>query len=701
MNDKNLVIKKSLGLMDDLQLGVGKVEQCRSGQTVAGYPVHAYAPVSEEVALRVLDPKYRLAVVVNDEISTYYAYTLADVPGIKSDVAPGCWARIVIGNAETALYNKFYSFKKGNTLSYATDALYDESTNLWYVWQGQLPKIVPPGSTVLSTGGEGDGAWKSVMDASLRSLLASKEGASNIGYKYPVAESSTRTVQSKLSERISILDLGGVLDGVTDDTDAFVKATAVCDTLKVKLWLPAGKCRLTRPVQSPVCGIVGDGHTTSVLLVDVPNATADMYALTYGKVDEWGNSYGKISDIQIRVKDEQSAINLIKMNTTSRGAIMRDCTLHTGAGWCVTLEMCFYYNFDNVVFEGRYIDKNNITPNNELKGGAVRCINTEINNIHFNYCDIRFLRTVFSGTELFKGSNTIKVSNCAIESIGDNVGNVNGWFVDFDCVYFEAIGLNKHKTEALPCCLLSVGVGVSNFNNCLINLGDSRKDKPVFSGIIGRISLRRTQMNVGGRTAPIVEPISYSTRSLLESDDSSCLPPHVADSLGSQWVGGYRGADATVSPVIAASDVALNTFKFQAQPKLNIFSYNDQTVGYINFRTDIPVLVMVRATGVVVVDNSPKFIEFVTSIKFVDGKQVGISTSVIANGASTLAGFTPGNGCTMSEYRTDTTNSIRSFYLKVGQIYGGATAVDILLDFEVSLRFNDRSRSVRGVVSIY
>ncbi|MEW2737899.1 hypothetical protein [Providencia sp. PROV130] len=436
-------------------------------------------------------------------------------------------------------------------------------------------------------------------------------------------------------------------------------------------------------------------------VVNIPDATEDTFAITYGAVNEYSNSYGKIHDIKVTVKDESSSVSLIKVNTTSRGAIMQDCTLHVGAGWCVTMEACFYYNYQNVTFEGRYIPKDEITAENELKGGAIRCVGTEINNIHFNNCDIRFLKTVFKGTGQFVGSNSLKVANAAIESIGDNLGNIYGWYVDFDCMYFEGIGLNKHNTDSLRYCFLGTGVGTANFNNCLINLGGTRKDKPIFSGTIGRVSLVRTQMNTSGRTAPIMEPITYSTRSMLEVDNSSCLPPSVVDSLGSQWVGGYRGEGATISPVVSASDIALNTFKFRMRPRIKINSYNNQLIGYVNFSTSIPVIVSIRVAGTIVAENTPKAVEFITYIKFVNGEQVGRSVSVITNGAPDLVGFNPQNGCTMSTYRTSEANNIRSFYLRVADLIGSSTQVDVFLDCEVSLIFESRDTRTSGVVSEY
>ncbi|MDU1755077.1 MAG: phage tail fiber protein, partial [Citrobacter sp.] len=81
-------------------------------------------------------------------------------------------------------YNTKRSFELGNTLDYPNDILLQESTGEWFRWDGTLPKVVPPDSTPESSGGIGSGKWLSVGDASLRSDLASSNGASFIGDKY-------------------------------------------------------------------------------------------------------------------------------------------------------------------------------------------------------------------------------------------------------------------------------------------------------------------------------------------------------------------------------------------------------------------------------------------------------------------------------------------------------------------------------------
>ena len=76
------------------------------------------------------------------------------------------------------------TFQDGATLTSPNQILKDTTDGEYYRWDGSfLPsgKFVPNGSTPGTTGGFGVGAWISVGDSTLRALLASVNGATQIG----------------------------------------------------------------------------------------------------------------------------------------------------------------------------------------------------------------------------------------------------------------------------------------------------------------------------------------------------------------------------------------------------------------------------------------------------------------------------------------------------------------------------------------
>lgn len=142
--------------------------------------------------------------------------------------------------AEEAIRNYGYitmdSFEDGATLTLPNQTLRYKATGEYYRWDGEFPKVVPAGSTPDSTGEVKSGAWVSVGDASLRSNLASDDGAGLVGFKSPLANSIKRTLHDKNNDLVSVKDFGVVGDGVTDDTAAF---QAAIDSKK-SLYIPDG-----------------------------------------------------------------------------------------------------------------------------------------------------------------------------------------------------------------------------------------------------------------------------------------------------------------------------------------------------------------------------------------------------------------------------------------------------------------------------
>ena len=170
-----------------------------------------------------------------DEVVTSDAHYYTDRFGVRRWTIAGFQH-----TAEEAIRNYGYitmdRFEDGATLTLPNQVLRYEATGEYYRWDGDFPKIVPAGSTPDSTGKVKLGAWVSVGDASLRSNLASDDGAGLVGFKSLLANSIKRTLHDKNNDLVSVKDFGAVGDGVTDDTAAF---QAAIDSKK-SLYIPDG-----------------------------------------------------------------------------------------------------------------------------------------------------------------------------------------------------------------------------------------------------------------------------------------------------------------------------------------------------------------------------------------------------------------------------------------------------------------------------
>lgn len=103
------------------------------------------------------------------------------------------------------------SFNSGATLNVKNELL--THTTGKYRWDGELPKIVPAGSTPDSTGGIKSEGWVSVGEASLRTQLYSPIGTELIG-------SPHSGTLAQMLPWVTPEQFGAVGDGVTDDIAA-------------------------------------------------------------------------------------------------------------------------------------------------------------------------------------------------------------------------------------------------------------------------------------------------------------------------------------------------------------------------------------------------------------------------------------------------------------------------------------------------
>lgn len=142
------------------------------------------------------------------------------------------------------------SFQAGATLTLPNQILKDTASGEYYRWDGALPKVVPAGSTPATTGGTGVGAWVSVGDSALRSMLSNTSNAAYgdalVGVKQPFDGSVGRTQHDVNADMVSVQDFGAIPDfdrtsnTGTDNTAAFQAALDYCKASKKALFIPSG-----------------------------------------------------------------------------------------------------------------------------------------------------------------------------------------------------------------------------------------------------------------------------------------------------------------------------------------------------------------------------------------------------------------------------------------------------------------------------
>lgn len=98
------IVTKSLGMMEDLEVGINKVTQVRNQIAVTGNRVYIPVPVDSDLALANIDvSKYTYAIKVLGLNQTYYVYDATAISGdVASVTGTGYW--IAVGLAELQSY---------------------------------------------------------------------------------------------------------------------------------------------------------------------------------------------------------------------------------------------------------------------------------------------------------------------------------------------------------------------------------------------------------------------------------------------------------------------------------------------------------------------------------------------------------------------------------------------------------------------
>lgn len=196
-----------------------------------------------------------------DEFVTSMGWTYTDRFGVKHYTIEGInhLAQEVMSAFGYITLNGV-TFTTGATINQPNEVLFNEEDNSYYKWTGPFasgPKVVPPNSTPLTSGGIGPGKWLNVGDTVLRSDLAKPTGAGMVGVDgggsvqdiingiKPIRYRAY-SVSERLDAMLTTSSMGAAGDGVTDDTAAVQLAinTIANFTRSASLYID-GRCKIT------------------------------------------------------------------------------------------------------------------------------------------------------------------------------------------------------------------------------------------------------------------------------------------------------------------------------------------------------------------------------------------------------------------------------------------------------------------------
>ena len=152
-------------------------------------------------------------------------------PVTNNILAPTVMESIRRSYAEAG-YNVVGTFQAGFTIVNANDVGIDETTGKGYTGPAGT---VAAGTNPATSGGVSDTGWKLIDGVALRRDLTSNNGANIVQYVFKGLSTSTkRTIQTKLDERVSLLDFhcdssqNFVTPGVAVDSRPYIQAAIDC-----------------------------------------------------------------------------------------------------------------------------------------------------------------------------------------------------------------------------------------------------------------------------------------------------------------------------------------------------------------------------------------------------------------------------------------------------------------------------------------
>ena len=291
------------------------------------------------------------------------------------------------------------TFQAGATLTLPNHILKDTTSGEYYRWDGQLPKVVPVGSTPSSTGGTGVNAWLSVGDSTLRSMLASSVGASNVG------KAGGGTVQDFISiedyQRIGDIRGFGVTGNDLSPVNDYIAAGVNPRTLKIPRGTWSGNILLKNNF-----GVTGDSVMTTSMTV--PQNAPGIAAGTPGTPASGSELRGAI---------------ISNMGLVVSGAVIGGQPVGTGAGVDLT--------------------------------GVAKAVNCAISNLYLDYFDVGYKAGPADFSNVF--SNIRATGNRIGFDVSSNGQIIENTYINCYAANFKAYALRLRGVKGSKWVNLNMG----------------------------------------------------------------------------------------------------------------------------------------------------------------------------------------------------------------------------------------------------
>ena len=333
------------------------------------------------------------------------------------------------------------SFEAGGTVTSVTDVLLYEATGIAYLWLGALPKVVPAGSTPVSTGGVGAGAWVDAAHSNVEERLlgvgAKIYRGSNGAYVQngDVVPAETTHLRVLLNGKVETAPLlnssianngfSGVVSNLNTTTKPYTAkiGSDVVYLLNLKYWL------------QPVIGVPVLAFWADPLGIE--NSTAQINA-AFSSAKEGGSIYigagtfkvsassgfalrltgtkrifGAGKDItKIKLDSTVGKVVLLSVESNSNAVFIDGLTLDGGAGSLVGVP----WNINNKCLR---VDNNSGDFDSKLQ--------------YLEITNCRIQNSEGEGLYSATGTRKAKVVNCDFENTNGGGGNIGGSTRYVDC----------------------------------------------------------------------------------------------------------------------------------------------------------------------------------------------------------------------------------------------------------------------------